>query len=178
VFGAFLIYTAFKMVKHHGQEVDPANSLVIRLARRFLPVSVSSNDGRFWVREAGKLAVTPLFLTLVVVEISDLIFAVDSIPAILAITDDSFIVYTSNVFAIMGLRSLYFALAGAVSVFAYLHYGLAAVLAFVGTKMLIADFYKIPVSWALAIVAVLLLISVVVSVVAQKSVSKNGGDTA
>jgi tellurite resistance protein TerC len=115
---------------------------------------------------------TPLLVTLLVVEVSDLIFAVDSIPAILAVTSDPLIVYTSNVFAILGLRSLYFALAGTVQAFVYLHYGLAAILAFVGTKMLISDWYKIPVGWALGVIVLLLSASIVASMLAKPKAVK------
>lgn len=171
VFGAFLIFTAIKMVKQHGQETDPDKNPIVRLFRRVIPVTPSLVEGKFFVREQGRWLATPLFIALLVVEISDLIFAVDSIPAILAITKDPFIVYTSNVFAILGLRSLYFTLAGAIEAFVYLHYGLAAILAFVGAKMLLADVYKIPVGWALGIVLALLATSIVASLVAKKRMS-------
>jgi tellurite resistance protein TerC len=166
VFGGFLIFTAIKMVRHHGQEIDPDRNPIVRALRRLIPVTPALVDGKFFVRQDGRTIATPLFVALLVVEVSDLIFAVDSIPAILAITSDSFIVYTSNVFAILGLRSLYFTLAGAVQKFVYLHYGLAAILAFVGSKMLIADVYKIPVGWALGIVVTLLASSIVASLLA------------
>lgn len=168
VFGAFLIFTAIKMVIRHGQEIDLENNPVIRLFRRVVPVIPSYEEGKFLIRANGKWAATPLLVALLVVEITDVIFAVDSIPAILAITSDPFIVYTSNVFAILGLRSLYFLLAGAIDLFAYLHYGLAAILAFVGTKMLLADLYKIPIGWALGIVATLLALSIAASIIAKR----------
>lgn len=169
VFGVFLIFTAIKMVINHGQEINPDKNPVLKLFKRFIPIQSTSESGKFFVRENGKWAATPLFVTLIVVEITDLIFAVDSIPAILAITDDSFIVYTSNVFAILGLRSLYFALAGAIQKFIYLHYGLAAILAFVGTKMLLADVFTIPIVWALIVVVVLLTLSIVASLLHKDS---------
>lgn len=168
LFGAFLILTAVKMVKHHGQEIDPDKNPIIRAFRRIIPVTPGLVEGKFFWREQGKLVATPLFIALLVVEISDLIFAVDSIPAILAISSDPFIVYTSNVFAILGLRSLYFTLAGAIETFIYLHYGLAAILAFVGAKMLLTDIYKIPVSWALGAVVALLTASIIASVIAKR----------
>lgn len=171
VFGAFLIYTAIKMVRHHGEEIAPEQNPIIRLMRRLIPMT-QTHDGRFFLRHTGRLMATPLLVTLLVVEVSDLIFAVDSIPAILAVTNDSFVVYTSNVFAILGLRSLYFALAGTVQAFVYLHYGLAAILAFVGTKMLISDLYKIPVGWALGAIVVLLSASIVASMLVKKHPTK------
>lgn len=168
VFGIFLIFTAIKILWSHGKEVDLEKTMVIRVFRRIIPVSSTLRGGQFFVRENGKWLATPLFITLIIVEISDLLFAIDSIPAILAITSDTFIVYTSNVFAILGLRSLYFALAGAIEKFIYLHYGLAAILAFVGTKMLLADIYKIPVNWALGVIAILLAASIVASLLARR----------
>ena len=125
-------------------------------------------EGRFFVKRAGRSLATPLFIVLIVVETTDVIFAVDSIPAILAITLDPFIVYTSNVFAILGLRALYFALAGIMELFHHLHYGLSAILVFVGIKMLIGDIYKIPVSIALSVVAGILFISVIASICDKK----------
>jgi tellurite resistance protein TerC len=129
-----------------------------------MPVTDDMEEGRFFVRRGGRYAATPLFITVLVVETTDLIFAVDSIPAILAITSDPFIVYTSNVFAILGLRALYFAIAGMIQRFQYLHYGLSAILVFVGMKMLLSSVYKIPVGFALGVIAIILLVSVVISV--------------
>lgn len=178
VFGAFLILTAIKMLRSHGQEIDPEKNPIVRFCRRLIPVSPNLVGDKFFVREQGKWIATPLFIALLVVEISDLIFAVDSIPAILAISSDPFIVYTSNVFAILGLRSLYFMLAGAVQTFVYLHYGLAAILAFVGGKMLLTDIYKVPVGWALGIVLSLLVTSIAASLLAKAntrgSISRDG----
>jgi tellurite resistance protein TerC len=168
IFGAFLIGTAVKMIRNHGEEIDPNKNPILRIFRRMIPVTPALVDGKFLVRDKGKLVATPLFVTLLVVEVSDVIFAVDSIPAILAISSDPFIVYTSNVFAILGLRSLYFTLAGAIESFAYLHYGLAAILAFVGTKMLLTDFYKIPMGWALGVIVGILLLSVVASLLMKQ----------
>jgi tellurite resistance protein TerC len=168
IFGAFLIFTAVKMVVHHGQEMDPDKNPVVRFFRRIIPVTPNLVDDKFLFRQNGRWIATPLFVALLVVEISDVIFAVDSIPAILAISDDPFIVYTSNAFAILGLRSLYFTLAGAIETFIYLHYGLAAILAFVGTKMVLADIYKIPIGSALAVIAVLLALSIGASILANR----------
>ncbi|OFZ21471.1 MAG: hypothetical protein A2X94_08155 [Bdellovibrionales bacterium GWB1_55_8] len=164
VFGGFLIFTGIKMFFHKEQELDPEKNLAVRLVRKILPVTMSgATDGKFLIRENGKWMATPLLLVLVLVETTDLIFAMDSIPAILAISQDSFIVYTSNVFAILGLRSLYFALAGLLQLFHYLHYGLSAVLIFVGAKMILADWVKIPTGIALSVVLGILLISVAAS---------------
>ncbi len=168
VFGAFLIYTAIKMIRHHGEEIDPEKNLIVRFVRRVIPVTSELTNGSFFVRVSGKLVATPLFIALLVVEVSDLIFAVDSIPAILAISKDTFIVYTSNVFAILGLRSLYFTLAGAVQQFVYLHFGLAAILAFVGAKMLLTDIYKVPIGYALLVIVLMLATSIGASIFATK----------
>lgn len=173
VFGLFLVFTAIKMVWDHGKEMDPDKTWIIRFFRRMIPVTPSLRGGQFLLRENGKWMATPLFITLLIIEVSDVLFAVDSIPAILAITDDPFIVYTSNVFAILGLRSLYFALAGAIETFVYLHYGLAAILAFVGTKMILAGVYKIPVEWVLGIIAFLLAVSIIASLFAKRSNPKD-----
>ena len=174
VFGAFLIYTAIKMVRHHGATVDPAANPLIRLIRKVIPVTDELHGGRFILLERGRLVATPLFVALLVIELSDVLFAVDSIPAVLAITDDQFIVYTSNVFAILGLRSLYFAVAGAVKSFAYLHFGLAAILGFVGVKMLAADVWHIPTTWALGMIALLLSAAVLASLWAARQAPKQG----
>lgn len=163
VFGAFLILTGIKMAFSKDKEVHPENNPLIRLFKKVMPVTNEYHDGRFFVSKDGRRWATPLFVVLLAVETTDLIFAVDSIPAILAITDDPFIVYTSNVFAILGLRSLYFALAGVMHLFHYLHYGLAAILMFVGAKMLISDFYKIPIGVSLGVIAGVIGLSVVIS---------------
>ena len=165
VFGALLILTGIKMVTEKDKEIHPEKNPVLKLFRRLVPVTEHSHADRFFVKQAGHYAATPLFIVLLVVETTDVIFAVDSIPAILAITVDPLIVYTSNVFAILGLRALYFALAGVIGLFHYLHYGLSAILVFVGAKMLLADIYKLPVGAALSVVAGILLIAIVASVV-------------
>lgn len=164
IFGAFLIVTGFKMLGNKEENVHPERNIILRIFTRFFPVSKSFEDGKFFRRENGRLLATPLFVVLLVVETTDVIFAMDSIPAILAITTDPFIVYSSNVCAILGLRSLYFALAGIMGIFRYLHYGLSIILMFVGVKMIIADFVKIPIVVALSVVAGLLLISILASV--------------
>ncbi len=163
VFGALLIISGIKMWMAHGQQMDPERNPVLKLIRRLLPVASGEHGQHFFVKEAGRWAVTPLFVVLVFVEWSDLIFAVDSIPAILAISQDPFIVYTSNVMAILGLRALYFALAGVMQRFHLLHFGLSAILIFVGAKMMLADIYKIPTPVSLGVVATILFISVVAS---------------
>jgi tellurite resistance protein TerC len=164
VFGALLIVTGIKMAMEKDKEIHPDKNPVLRLFRRLVPVTEDYHADHFFVRRFGHYAATPLFVVLLVVETTDIIFAVDSIPAILAITVDPFLVYTSNVFAILGLRALYFALAGVMQLFHYLHYGLSAILVFVGTKMLLADVYKLPVWVALGVIAGILLIAVLASV--------------
>lgn len=167
LFGAFLVYSGIRLFREEGVEIHPEKNPVLRLFRRWIPVTENYEGGKFFVRRAGLYA-TPLLVVLLVVETTDLLFAVDSIPAVLAITLDAFIVYTSNIFAILGLRSMYFALAGMMEYFHYLHYGLSVVLIFVGAKMLASHYYQIPTAVALAVVAVVLLIAVLASVVHPK----------
>jgi len=162
VFGAFLVYSGIKLMFQNEAEIHPEKNPVLRLFRRWVPVTKDYVGNKFFVRSPGLFA-TPLFVVLLVVETTDLLFAVDSIPAILAITRDAFIVYTSNVFAILGLRSMYFALAGMMEMFRYLHYGLSVVLIFVGAKMLLSHYLDIPTHIALAAVAGVLSISVIAS---------------
>jgi tellurite resistance protein TerC len=163
IFGAFLIFTGLKMALHRNEEVHPENNPLIKLLRRIMPVTEQYEGERFFLRRAGRLMATPLFLVLLMVESTDLVFAVDSIPAIFAVTNDPFIVYTSNVFAILGLRSLYFLLANVMDKFQYLKMGLAVVLTFVGIKMVMVDLYKIPVGVSLAVIAGILAVSVLAS---------------
>ncbi len=163
VFGAFLVVTGIRMATQREADIEPESNPVIRLVRRLVPVTGRYDGQRFFVREAGRRAATPLFVVLVFVETTDLIFAVDSIPAIFAVTTDAFLVYTSNVFAILGLRSLYFLLAGVIHRFHFLKLGLAAVLVFVGAKMLLADVYAVPVGASLGVIALLLGASVAAS---------------
>jgi tellurite resistance protein TerC len=163
VFGGFLVYSGVKLAFSGDTELDPGQNPVLRWFRRIFPVTHQYVGGNFFVRSHGLYA-TPLFLVLLVVETTDVMFAVDSIPAILAITRDAFIVYTSNVFAILGLRSMYFALAGLMELFAYLNYGLSGILTFIGVKMLISGYYMIPTGVALGVVAGVLALSVVASV--------------
>jgi len=163
IFGALLIYTGYKMFYHNNAKIEPDKNPLIRFFKKFIPVTPQLQEDNFFVKLDGKHFATPLFLVLILIETTDLIFAVDSIPAILAITQDQFIVYTSNVFAILGLRSLYFALAGVVHRFWLLSYGLAVVLVFVGIKMLMIDLYKIPIEWSLIFIAVVITGSIFLS---------------
>ena len=168
IFGVFLIITGIKMALHQEMEIHPEHNPVLRLVRRLMPVTKSYQNHHFFVRESGRWAATPLFLVLVLLETTDLVFAVDSIPAIFAVTNDPFIVYTSNIFAILGLRSLYFLLAGVMGKFAFLKLGLSAVLVFVGIKMSLADFFKIPSLISLAVIAALLTASIVASILKSR----------
>jgi TerC family integral membrane protein len=163
VFGAFLIFTGIKMALKGGDEFDPEQNIVMRAARRFLPLSNSYDGQRFFTIENGRRLATPLLPVLLVVEFTDLIFAVDSIPAIFAVTTDPFLVYTSNVFAILGLRSMYFLLSGIVHRFVYLKYALSVILAFVGMKMVAADFIHVPVTVSLAVIIVSLAVAITAS---------------
>lgn len=169
IFGGFLVFTGIKMLVMRDQEMDVQNNLAVRLFRRFVPMSPSYDGDKFFTVQNGTRMATPLLLVLAVIEVTDLIFAVDSIPAIFAVTGDPFIVYTSNVFAILGLRSLYFALAGLVDKFRYLKVGLAFVLMFVGAKMLMMGWIKIPIGISLAVIASILTVSVVTSLMTPKS---------
>lgn len=163
VFGGFLVVTGIKMALAKGKEINPEKNPLLWLFRRMMPVTKDYEGDKFFVRRGNRIWSTPLLIALLFIEMSDIIFAVDSIPAILSITRDPFLVYTSNVFAILGLRALYFALAGIMGLFHYLHYGLSAILVFVGAKMAMVDIYKIPVGASLAIVTAILLLSIVAS---------------
>ena len=174
LFGLLLIYTAFRLALHADSEVHPEKNPLLRLARRFLRVSRGDHQQHghaFFAREGGRLCITPLLLVLIVVESSDVVFAVDSIPAIFGITTDPFIVFTSNIFAILGLRALYFVLAGVIEMFRYLHYGLSAVLGFIGLIM-VGDWWfeeKLLPTWTkLLVIAVLLVVSVAASLAVGK----------
>src|SRR5439155_23903950 len=163
VFGVLLVYSGIRVCALGGHQFDPARNPVVNAVRRWIPVTEDYVGGRFLVRrgrEKSQMYATPLLLVLVVIETTDVLFAVDSIPPVLAITLNAFIVYTSNVFAILVLRSMYFALAGMMEIFHYLHYGLSVVLIFVGIKMLVSHYYQIPTVVALGVVAGVLLLSV------------------
>jgi tellurite resistance protein TerC len=165
LFGGFLVFTGIKMVVAGNAKIQPERNPMVKLVRKMFPVTESFIGNNFFQRINGKMWATPLFLVVMLIEGTDLIFAVDSIPAILAISDDPFIVYTSNVFAILGLRSLYFALSGIENYFRFLKYGLSAILVFVGAKMCLADIVKIPVQLSLVVIALLLVISMLASVI-------------
>ena len=177
VFGAFLVVTGIKMALVRGDQIHPDRNPLVRLTRRLLPITNGYREDRFVVREGGKWVATPLLLVLLVVESTDLVFAVDSIPAIFAVTSDTFIIYTSNVFAILGLRSLYFLLAGVVEKFYYLKLGLSVVLAFVGVKMLLTDVAKIPIALSLAVIATVIAVAIVASLLRNRRDSDNPGGT-
>ncbi len=164
IFGAFLLYTGFKLATEGEKEVHPEDNPVVQWARKIFPVTDGYHNGNFFVRHKGKLMATPLFIVLIMIETTDIVFALDSIPAILAITTDQFIVFTSNAFAIMGLRALYFSLAGIMEIFHYLHYALAAILGFVGIKFILTGFgVHVPTVWALGFIVVAVGISVLAS---------------
>lgn len=166
-FGALLVFSGIRLFRKHGASIDLDNNFVLRWLRRVTPVTPDYRGQHFFVRDPG-LSATPLFVVLLVIELTDVLFATDSIPAILAITNKTFIIYSSNALAIMGLRSMFFALSGLMKVFHYLHYGLAMILIFIGTKMMLAHYYPIPTGWALAVVAVILAVSVLASVANPK----------
>jgi tellurite resistance protein TerC len=174
LFGGFLIFTGIRMAFHRKEEnpEEMQNNGLIRFFRRIMPVTEGYEGEKFFTRRNGVLMATPLFLVLLLVESTDLIFAVDSIPAIFAVTQDPFLVYTSNVFAILGLRSLYFLLAGVVDKFHYLKLGLAVILVFVGTKMVLVDLYKIPVIWSLVVIATILATSIVASLIRANRIER------
>jgi tellurite resistance protein TerC len=164
VFGGFLVYTGIKLFKQEHAEVHPERNPLVNLFRKFMPVTSDYHGKHFFVRQNARLYATPLAVVLLVIETTDVVFAVDSIPAVLAITRDPFIVFTSNVFAILGLRSLYFALAGLMELFHFLHYGLAIILTFIGLKMMASNYVHVPIWAALGIVIGVLAVSVVASI--------------
>lgn len=169
VFGGFLVFTAVKMLVSSNHKVEPDKNPLVKIARKFYPVTNSFHGMHFTVKENGRTFITPLFIALLVVEGSDVVFAVDSIPAIFAITKDPFIVFTSNIFAILGLRSLYFALAAMIDRFYYLKYSLVAILGYVGIKMIISPFYHINALYSLIVISAVLLAGIISSVVHKKN---------
>lgn len=171
IFGIFLIYTGFKMMTKKAKEVHPDKNPAILLLRRFLPVSTRLQDGRFLFKKRGLIIATPLLVTLIVIETSDILFAMDSIPAILGITRDTFIVFSSNVFAILGLRALYFSLAGVMKLFHHLHYGLSGILIFIGLKMVGEDFIHISTGVSLGVIIGLIVISIGASLLFPEKIS-------
>jgi len=168
IFGAILIISGWKMMFQKGVEVHPEKNVFIRLAKKLFPVTTGFESSKFIIRKDGKLFLTPLFLVLITIETTDIVFAVDSIPAVFGVTRDPFIVYSSNVFAILGLRATYFLLAGIMDTFYYLSHGLSLVLVFIGAKMLVADFFDVPITASLIVVAAILIISVVSSMVRNR----------
>ncbi|HUJ09845.1 MAG TPA: TerC family protein [Verrucomicrobiae bacterium] len=165
VFGAILLVSGVKMALEKEKRLHPESNPVLRLFRKLMPVTKDYQGGKFLVRREGRTFATPLLLVLLVIETTDLIFAVDSIPAVLAITRDRLIVYTSNIFAVLGLRSLYFALKGAMDMFHRLHYGLSVILVFVGAKMILSHYFQIPIGVALSVVAAILIVSIAASLI-------------
>lgn len=163
IFGAFLVYTGFKMAFQSEMDIEPEKNFVVRTFRKFFPVTSDYHNGYFFIIEKGKRIATPLLIVLLSIEFTDLVFAFDSIPAIFAVTKDPFIIYTSNIFAILGLRTTYFALAGLMNRFHYLQIGLSMILIFIGMKMLIVDIYKIPLGYSLGVIAIVLTASVIFS---------------
>lgn len=168
VFGGFLIFTGLKMLKPNEEEADLENNFVLKLTKRIIPSTDKMDSNHFFTKVNGKWLATPLLITLIFVEFSDVVFAIDSIPAIIGITTDPFLVFTSNVFAILGLRSLYFALKGFSDMFHYLKYGLAVILVFIGTKMCISHFYHVPVWVTMMVIFGVLIISMVISLAKKK----------
>ena len=165
VFGAILIVSGAKMAVQNDRTIAPEKNTVLKLFRRFVPVATDYAGTKFFLRRDGRLLATPLFVVLLVLETTDIVFATDSIPAVLGITRDTFVVYTSNVFAIVGLRALYFVLAGAMELFHHLRFGLSAVLVFIGAKMLLNHWYEMPIGVALSVVAGLLVLSLIASLI-------------
>ncbi len=163
IFGAFLIYTAYKLAMETKKEVHPENNPVVQFTKKWFSVTDRYHEDHFFIRHQGKLMATPLFIVLVMVETTDIVFALDSVPAILAITTDEFIVFSSNAFAILGLRALYFALDGVMNKFRHLHYGLAAILGFVGIKFLISNWYHIPTYITLIFILLAFIVSIAAS---------------
>lgn len=161
------------MLFQSDKKLEPEKNPILNLFKRFFPVADHNEGSKFFLNQQGKWFATPLFLVLILVETTDIIFAVDSVPAILAITTDTFIVFTSNAFAILGLRSLFFSLAGIIKLFRFLHYGLASILIFIGLKMTLADVYKIPIMYALIAVLSILVISVIASLLIPANNNKS-----
>lgn len=172
IFGAFLAFTGVKILMQGDIKLNPEHNPVVRFVRRMFRVTATYQGDQFFVKREGLLWATPLFVVMVLIEATDLVFAVDSIPAILAVSEDAFIVYTSNVFAILGLRSLYFAVAGIEKYFVYLKYALSAILIFIGAKMCLADVYKIPIEISLAFIGTALLVAIAASLASRNRPSK------
>jgi len=176
IFGLVLLVSGWKMMRSGEVEVHPEKNLFIRMAQKLFPVETGYDSSRFFLRKGGKLHITTLLLVLIAVETTDVIFATDSIPAVFGVTHDPFIVYSSNVFAILGLRALYFVLAGVMTTFFYLKHGLSIVLMFIGVKMLVADFIHIPITVSLVVIGVILAASVIASVMRNRKQSPTKGN--
>lgn len=168
IFGGFLIFTGIRLATGRELKFQPENNPLVRLARRLIPFTTELHEGRFFVRKNGRRLATILLFTLLAIETTDIVFAVDSVPAVLAITTDPFIVYSSNIFAILGLRALYFALAGVIQRLYYLNYGLAVILVFLGIKMITGEFYKVPTVMSLGVIAGVLFVSVLASIIRMR----------
>lgn len=169
VFGVFLVITGIKMALPKKEDIDPEKNIAVRIFRKFFPVTPNYVEGRFFVLQHGRRLATPLFVVLLVIETTDVAFALDSIPAVLAITNDAFIVFTSNIFAILGLRSLYFALSGVMKLFRYIGLGLSAILVFIGVKMLLTSIdVHVPIAWSLGVIAITLAVSVAASLLIKE----------
>lgn len=168
VFGAILIFTAIKMIAKKDEEMDPSKNIAYKVLKKIYPFKHDHSTNKFFLRENGVLYATPMLAAVVVVEMSDIIFAIDSIPAVLSISRDTFIVYTSNIFAIIGLRSLYFLLSNLASQFKFLQYGVAVILMFVGLKMIVSHFYHIPTAASLAVIVSILALSIIISKISDK----------
>lgn len=164
IFGGLLVITGFKMALKTEEDIHPENNFVVKLFKKVFPVTADYHGSKFFVKVKNKNFATPLFIVLISIEVTDLVFAFDSIPAIFAVTTDPFIIYTSNIFAILGLRAMYFALAGIMNKFHYLKIGLAMILIFIGVKMLLVELYKIPIEVSLAIIGIILAASVIYSI--------------
>ncbi|MEX0874449.1 MAG: TerC family protein [Actinomycetota bacterium] len=174
IFGAFLLYTAVKLARHSGGEVHPESNVALKLIRRVVPISTSYDGQKLFTRSTGRLIATPLFAVLILIETTDVLFAFDSIPAILAVSREPFIVFSANAFAILGLRALYFCLAGLAGKFRYLNQGLGVILAFVGVKMLIVEWYHVPTWASLGLIAVVLAVTITLSLRADKRARGQG----
>ncbi len=171
LFGGFLIITGIKLAMEKDKEIHPESNIIIKLFQKMIPVTPYFVEDKFFIKQEGRYLATPLCLVLLAIETTDVIFAIDSIPAIIGITEDPFIVYTSNILAILGLRSLYFALSHVLTLFHYLHYGLAFILIFIGIKMLISGYIAIPIIVSLSVVVLILIISIIASILNPKKIN-------
>lgn len=172
LFGFMLLYSAYKMLKEHDKNINLENNRIIRIVKKFFPVTNRLDEGKFFYKKQNITIVTPLFIALVLIEFTDVVFAVDSIPAVLSISRDTFIIYSSNIMAILGLRALYFALSSVIIRFQYLHYGLSIILGFVGLKMLMTDIYHIPILYSLGFITIVITLSIIVSLWKSKEIQE------